>query len=467
LGTALVTPLKDNIPTGEDGLASNYKLTGYQAAWSASILEEVLMYTVSRRSLSVGFSIAAALAALLIVPTASQAQAAGNTATGLYTLHFDTTGAYNTADGYTALYYNTTGNGNTGSGAYALAYNTSGTANSAFGYAALSKNMTGDYNTATGYTSLVANTTGKANTADGYDTLNKTSTGSYNTAIGTNSLFENTTASANTGIGYETLYYNTTGDSNTAVGHGALSANVTGSGNIALGYGAGASIYNESNNIDIGNEGKGADAGVIRIGTTLSQTATFIAGINGVNASGGVEVYINSNGQLGTLKSSRRFKFDIKDIGAQSDRLMDLRPVAFRYKEAAEDGTHPIQYGLIAEEVAKVYPDLVQYDKQGKPFTVYYHLLTPMMLNELQKAQQQLAAQQTEISALKCGQNQTAGLQTQVNALQHANQLQFMIFGAFALVVTAFVLVFAVYAAAGRIRRSTSWRARQIETCAS
>src|SRR5262249_32645516 len=151
-------------------------------------------------------------------------------------------------------------------------------------------------------------------------------------------------------------------------------------------------------NIAIGSPGDSADSGVIRIGTAGNQGATYIAGINGVTSSKGVAVYINANGQLGTLTSSERFKYDIHSLGAQSEKLMQLRPVAFRYKEAAEDGTHPIQYGLIAEEVAKIYPDMVQYDKEGKPFTIYYQQLTPMMLNELQKARREIhdlkAAQQ-------------------------------------------------------------------------
>ena len=179
--------------------------------------------------------------------------------------------------------------------------------------------------------------------------------------------------------------------------------------------------------IDIGNTGSGSDSGTIRIGSTGDQIATFIAGISGVKASGGVEVYINSNGQLGTVNSSRRFKFDIKEIGATSDRLMDLRPVAFRYKEADQDGTHPIQYGLIAEEVAKVYPDLVQYDKAGKPFTVYYHLLTPMMLNELQKAHQQIAA-------LTAGQENQS---SEVGSLQRTVGLLIVVVAAMVLAVAA------------------------------
>ena len=135
--------------------------------------------------------------------------------------------------------------------------------------------------------------------------------------------------------------------------------------------------------------GTSSDNNTIRIGDAHNRA--FIAGISGRTASGGVQVYINSAGQLGTLTSSQRFKQDIKSIDAASDKLMQLRPVSFRYNEAGEDGDRPLQYGLIAEEVAKVYPELVQYDADGKPFTVYYHLLTPLLLAELQKGHAQLS----------------------------------------------------------------------------
>ena len=159
-----------------------------------------------------------------------------------------------------------------------------------------------------------------------------------------------------------------------------------------------------------------------------------------MTATGGVAVYINSNGQLGTLTSSKRFKKDIRDIGDTSDRLMSLRPVSFRYNEAAENGERPLQYGLIAEEVAKVYPDLVQYDRQGKPFTVYYHLLTPMMLNELQKAHHRLETQQTEIATLKAAQQKQT---SEFASLRHAQKQQLIGFAGLVLAgvgLTAFVL---------------------------
>lgn len=176
-------------------------------------------------------------------------------------------------------------------------------------------------------------------------------------------------------------------------------SNASGNNNIALGVQAGYNITG-SQNIDIGSGGVAGESNAIRIGTPGNQTAAYIAGVDGVTSSGGVAVYINANGQLGTVTSSRRFKYDINDLGDGSDKLMKLRPVMFRYKQAAPDGSHPLQYGLIAEEVAEVSPDLVQYDKEGKPFTVYYNKLTPLLLNEFQKAHRRADAQQTEIAAL-------------------------------------------------------------------
>jgi hypothetical protein len=210
----------------------------------------------------------------------------------------------------------------------------------------------------------------------------------------------------------QALYSNATGGNNTATGYHALYANTTGSHNIAVGFDAGSSLTSGSNNIDIGNTGVAGESGAIRIGTVGAQGATYVAGINGVTATSGVEVFVTASGQLGTVTSSRRFKRDIHDMGGVTDRLMKLRPVTFRYKQAGESGAHPLQYGLIAEEVAKVYPELVQYDRAGKPLAIYYHLLTPMLLNELQKSHRQneilrsqvaslTQSQRTEISALR------------------------------------------------------------------
>jgi hypothetical protein len=290
-------------------------------------------------------------------------------------------------------------------------------------------------------------------------------TGIKSTAFGNGALYASTTGGGNAAHGVCALYYNITGSSNTAEGYSALYSNTTGSSNIAIGCEAGQSIVTGSNNIDIGSTGSFEDAGVTRIGTSGTHTETFVAGINGVTASGGVAVYINSNGQLGTIKSSRRFKFDINEIGAKSDRLMDLRPVMFRYKEAAENGSHPIQFGLIAEEVARVYPDLVQYDKQGKPFTVYYNLLTPLMLSDLQKAHHHLTAQQTEFSALAATlKNQNLAMQSQDSEMGYMLQVVRIRFIC-GMTLALATLVAVAYMLSTRTLRLQVLRGQPIETC--
>ena len=187
---------------------------------------------------------------------------------------------------------------------------------------------------------------------------------------------------------------------NTAIGANAL-ANTTGSGNIGIGLDACINTITGSVNICIGSPGVAGESSTIRIGTIGIQTATFVAGISGVTSPGGVGVFINGNGQLGTATSSRRVKEDIRDIAEESDGLMRLRPVAFRYKPQI-DPTGLAQYGLIAEEVADVYPELVVYDREGRPETVRYHLVNALLLNEVQKqhraaeAREKLIDQQQE-----------------------------------------------------------------------
>ncbi len=272
-----------------------------------------------------------------------------------------------------------TGNRNTALGEFSLASNTTGSDNTSVGAFACNANTNGDSNTAVGSFALVSNTTGDVNTAIGSGTMPSNTSGNANTAVGVNVLNSNTTGGSNTGLGFQALFANVAGINNTAVGAGALALG-GGSGNIALGFQAGRNVTNGSNNIHIGHIAPGNESNTIRIGTT--QTATFLAGVNGTTIPSGTQVFIDSNGQLGTITSSLRFKEDVTDMGNTSHDLMKLRPVTFHYKT---DGSHLLQYGLIAEEVAKVYPDLVQYDDQGKPFTVRYHLINVMLLNELQK----------------------------------------------------------------------------------
>jgi hypothetical protein len=349
----------------------------------------------------------------------------GNTASGYTALTSNTTGSNNTANGWDALEFNTIGQNNTADGFQALYSNTEGNNNTANGVNALYSNTTGSNNTASGIYALGLNKDGTNNTANGYAALLNNVGGGNNTANGFQALFNNTTGFQNTADGVNALYSNTSGFGNTANGIFALANNITGSNNIGIGYGAGGNLTTGNSNIAIGNFGIAAESGAIRIGTIGTHTSAYISGISGVTVSGGVGVFINGNGQLGTLTSSRRFKSGIKDMGNVSDKLMQLRPVTFRYKDTAEKGPHSLQYGLIAEEVAKVYPELVQYDKSGKPFTIYYHLLTPMLLNELQKVHRQNEAQKAEITAIRAAhKSEITALKSEIASLKQAQQQQ-------------------------------------------
>jgi hypothetical protein len=214
-----------------------------------------------------------------------------------------------------------------------------------------------------------------------------------NTAYGAQALAASTTGTSNTAVGTFALEGNKISSNNVAVGTDALAVLdftglATDGNNVAIGSGAGQSLLSGSFNIYVGtNVGGGStESGNIRIGLPGSQTATFIQGINGVTTGlAGAAVVVDANGQLGTISSSRRYKEDIQPMADASDRLLKLRPVQFRYKKSNVSGEKPIQYGLIAEEVAEVLPELVVLNKDGQPETVAYHLLPAMLLNELQK----------------------------------------------------------------------------------
>src|SRR6266545_2179638 len=251
---------------------------------------------------------------------------------------------------------------------------------------------TGSFNTFLGLNAGNFTMTGDNNTGFGRDALSSNTTGFGNTATGTQTLFSNTTGVGNTATGVTALESNTTGGSNTAIGVEALQS-TTGSGNIGVGITAGVNLTTGSNNICIGNSGVAGESGTIRIGT--AQTATFVAGVNGVTTGGtGTPVLIDASGQLGTISSSARFKDEIRDMGEATEALLKLRPVRFRYKAQPEGRT---QFGLIAEEVEKVMPELVVCSSSGEVETVLYHEMPAMLLNELQKQQREVQRQQGEI----------------------------------------------------------------------
>ena len=242
------------------------------------------------------------------------------------------------------------------------------------------------------------------NTAVGGGALARNTTGSYNTAFGEGALNANTGGGENTATGFQALANNTGGSSNTAVGFEALIGNTTGGSNIAIGLDAAQNVSGgNNNNIHIGNLGTPGDNGVIKIGAQGTQTLFFAAGIRGITtgANNAVNVVVDSNGQLGTISSSRRFKEDIQDMGDASSGLMRLRPVTFHYKQPYEDGSKPIDYGLIAEEVAEVYPDLAVKGADGQIETVQYQKLVPMLLNELQKQAEQNRSLEERLAALE------------------------------------------------------------------
>jgi len=390
---------------GEANTAAGFKALQYNTtgAWNAATGTLALQYNTTG-----SYNTATGAEALL-----NNTTGIGNTATGFLALAENTIGEYNTATGFKALHKNTTGGSNTATGTAALYSNTTGQKNTAVGFNALISNTgpaagaTGDAanaassNTAIGYLALANNTTGWQNTAVGESVLTNNTMGAHNTGIGEDSLFRNETGIKNTATGESSLYENKTGSYNVANGYYALNKN-TGDYNVAVGYQAGIALTSGSHNIYIGSQGAASESYTTRIGAQGKHIGAYIAGITDVTVPGGVTVYISpTTGQLGTISSSERFKRDIQTLGSTSQTILSLRPVSFRYKQADEKGAHPLQYGLIAEEVAKVFPDLVQYDEKGAPFSVYYHFLTPLLLAELQHQHAAARHLREEVASLR------------------------------------------------------------------
>src|SRR3984885_12979298 len=305
-------------------------------------------------------------------------------------------GIENTAARYDALKANTSGNFNTALGDDALASNTTGSENTACGGSALADGASGSDNAALGFQALHSNT-GNDNTATGANALFLNTSGTNNTASGYEALFANTTGNNNSASGLQALQSNDSGSQNTASGYFALQNNTTGSGNIAVGFQAGMDLTTGSHNIDIGNKGVAAESGTIRIGTDATQKTTFIAGIFGTSVTGSA-VVVTSTGKLGVTASSERYKTAIAPMGSDTAKLQQLRPVSFKLKS---DATGTRQYGLIAEEVAKVYPELVIRDDKGRIYGVRYDELAPILLNEVQQQAAQLRSVQQQLTEVR------------------------------------------------------------------
>jgi hypothetical protein len=394
-----------------------------------------------------------------------------NTAIGSDAMTLTTSGSYNVAVGAIALYSNTTGDSNTALGMGALMRNSTGSHNSATGLYSLYGNKAGSWNTATGQGSMVGNNSGNYNTAMGaralhgnqagslnaslgYESLYENRNGSqnvavgayalkngligspstgtsssYNVAVGAFALYNNTTAAVagdntavgfkvlysnaginNTAQGYEALTANTTGTYGTAVGYQALINSQSGLANIGIGPLAGQNIVHGELNIDIGSWGAADESNTVRIGIPGYHRNVYIAGIATSQVTG-AQVVVTPSGQLGVLASSERYKTDVRPLDSDADRLSQLRPVSFHLK--SEPGG-AVQYGLIAEEVDKVYPELVIRDLEGRVQGVRYDELAPMLLHEVQRQQQVNAAQAAMIEAL---QQQIAAIQATLGKL--------------------------------------------------
>ena len=336
-----------------------------------------------------------------VVPPPDGGYANENTAEGQNALLSLTTGTDNTAIGFNALINNTTGSTNTATGSLALNSNTTALANTAVGYQALYSNTSGGGDNAFGFGALSSNISGIRNLAVGSGALGSLTSGDLNVAVGNIALFQGVTVNFNTALGRRALFRS------------------QGDQNVGLGFFAGGNLNDGGNNIYVGNVGPvpiGSESNTIRIGmqkaTTVTvgnppfetylmpaHTATFIAGITGTAVTGR-PVMINANGKLGTPPSSARFKNGIKPMDKASEAILALKPVSFRYKKEI-DAEGILQFGLVAEDVEKVNPDLVARDEQGKAYTVRYEAVNAMLLNEFLKEHRQVQEQEATITQLK------------------------------------------------------------------
>ncbi len=339
----------------------------------------------------------------------------GNTAVGWFSLFSDVDGGFNTGVGAGALVLNT-GSANTAVGAAALILNTTGERNTAVGTAAMVNNSTGGDNTAVGDHALTSQTGEGPNTAVGSGALFSNTVGNFNTAIGSGALVSNIDGFSNTAVGFQALFNNDNNDNNTAVGVSALLNNTIGNGNTAIGRAALAQNISGASNVALGNLAGSAVTtadDVICIGADVAganvDNTCFIGNIRDVQTQNAdaIAVLVDSDGQLGTASSSKRFKKEIKPMDKASEAILALKPVTFRYKN--HKSSTP-QFGLIAEEVAEVNPDLVVRDKNGEIYTVRYDAVNAMLLNEFLKAHGKMKEQQKQIHALTAQLKQQAAL---------------------------------------------------------
>jgi hypothetical protein len=311
----------------------------------------------------------------------------------------------NTAAGRSSLQGNT-GTGNAAFGASSLSGSNTGSSNAAFGASTMLLNESGSQNSAVGQSALLFNRTGGNNTAVGYFTL-RSNQNSNSTAVGANALQSNFEGESNSAFGSQAMLFNSSGSDNTTLGYQALSNSISGSRNIAVGRDAGAGYSaGESDNIVIGSPGTTGESHAIRIGgengTGSGQHDTLFIPAATSTVGSGTPLQISASGQIGAQTSSRRFKTGIRPLGSQVDRLMALEPVSFHYKRRYVRGQpNPLQFGLIAEDVARVYPNLVVDGRDGRPHAVAYQELPVLLLAQLQRQQRQIGKLRAAVAALR------------------------------------------------------------------
>jgi hypothetical protein len=347
-------------------------------------------------------------------------------------------GVLNTRDGQSALSFITTGIGNSAFGAFAQFSNTTGSFNTACGAAALDVNSA-DQNTAVGAAALLLNQIGSDNNAVGVSALlNNDSSGNgsanFNNAFGRNALLSNVDGDENDSFGDDSMEENTTGSQNTAMGDDSLDANTTGNGNVAVGKEAGNSIVDGNDNVVLGHN---AGIGIVHASRNVaigSQEAgpfadfddtCFIGSIFGeiVSDPGSqTAVFVDQFNVVGIFNSSQKYKHDIQPMDKASETLYQLKPVTFKFNS---DWKGTTQYGLIAEDVAKVDPQLVS-RKDGDIVTVHYEQINNMLLNEFLKEHKKVQDLETTVAQQQKGMEiLTAQLKEQAAQIQKVSaQLQ-------------------------------------------
>src|SRR6266487_194418 len=336
-----------------------------------------------------GFNTAEGFGALFALTTGTF-----NTALGFKALNADTSGGSNTAVGGQALLHNNTGSFNTAIGENALVFNTGGSFNMALGQGALANNLTGNSNTAMGFQALNTNTTDN-NTGVGFQTLSgNISGGSFSTAVGfqADQVSNN---NSNDAFGYQSLLNVTTGGFNVAMGVRTLNDLIDGSFNTAIGNNAGDGLVHGSFNLFLG-QGVFAGAATESFHTYIKNVYSTPTGLARI-------VRVLPSGLLGTFEASaRRFKDDIKPMDKASEVILALKPVTFHYKKEMDpQGT--LMYGLVAEEVEKVIPEMVTHDEKGQIDGVRYESINMMVLNEFLKEHQKVQELEATVAQQKKG----------------------------------------------------------------